>query len=113
MPYQRTTVSEELDPDLSRINIKSAFPSPFTTLPTKLPKPDVCTRIFPTKQCTITVQVCPTCRSSSHQQYQAKVLENNRCLVKAGCEDTEEEALRKLYLWVQNYWAYKGERFHA
>jgi hypothetical protein len=33
--------------------------------------------------------------------------------MKGGCENSEEEALAKLYLWVQNHWAYKAERSHA
>lgn len=37
---------------------------------------------------------------------------SNQVIIKGGCENTEEEALDKLYLWVQNYWAYRPDMSH-
>ncbi|KAK6004184.1 hypothetical protein QM012_009034 [Aureobasidium pullulans] len=96
MNYHPTTVSAEVDSDISRHNILN-----------------YCSIILPGKTCSITVGLCFTCRMQGNQQYQAKLLVDSRCILRGGCKDTNEEALAGLYYWLQRRREWKAERFHG
>ncbi|KAG9532484.1 hypothetical protein KCU93_g1056, partial [Aureobasidium melanogenum] len=96
MNYHTPTVSAEVDSDISRYNILN-----------------YCSIISPGKICSIVVSACYTCRMRGHQQYQAKLIVDGRCILRGGCKNTNEEALAGLYYWLQRRAEWKAERFHG
>ncbi|KAH0372876.1 hypothetical protein KCU65_g931, partial [Aureobasidium melanogenum] len=79
MNYHPPTMSAELDSEISRHSILN-----------------YCSIILPGKVCSIVVAACYTCRMRGHQQYQAKLFVDGRCILRGGCENTNEEALAGL-----------------
>ncbi|KAG9948014.1 hypothetical protein KCU85_g5348, partial [Aureobasidium melanogenum] len=91
MNYHPPTVSAELDSEISRYNILN-----------------YCSIILPGKTCSIVVAACYTCRMRGHQQYQAKLIVDGRCILRGGCKSTNEEALAGLHYWLQR----RADQYH-